>query len=276
MFRNRDFLSKKTWGPQPSYPNVIAKKGKFDKLLIIAGPCSVESHEQVDKVVPVLVDNGISYARGGVYRAGTYPREDFGLRPELASYWSKSCREKNLKVVMEILDIRLIETFDSWSDAFQVGARHMQDYPLLVELARSKKPVLLKRNMGATLDEFLGAAEYLARGRCSPILVERGSATHENHSRWTQSDSMIAAVKRMTGIPILVDASHANGRRDLVHPLTMSGLAAGADGFIVETHPEPDKSLSDADQAYPLDGLGDLIADAKNLMELRKSWRPAC
>jgi 3-deoxy-7-phosphoheptulonate synthase len=139
----------------------------------------------------------------------------------------------------------------------------MQNYTLLRTLGRAKRPVFLKRHHGATLDEFLGAAEHLlTAGLCDPILVERGGVSHLNHVRWDLSISLIAAVKRITAMPIIVDASHGTGRRDLVAPMTLAGMAAGADGFLVEVHPDPDNSLSDADQAYPLNQFGHLWARA--------------
>lgn len=164
---------------------------------------------------------------------------------------------------MECLDVRQVDFVARWADAIQVGARHMQDYALLKEVSAIDIPVFLKRNPGSTLDEFLGACEYLAKGKCWPVLIERGGSTHMNHVRWDLSISLIAAVKMMTGIPIIVDASHGTGRRDLVRPMTLAGIAAGADGFLVEVHPDPEKSLSDADQAYPLGRLQDLIIAAR-------------
>lgn len=257
-----NFSQKRTWGPDPIYPKVCGFVApNSESLISIAGPCSIEGHEQMDRIIPVLQSTKTTYARGGVYRAGTYPRQDgvFGLQERLLHEWHRRCSLAGLKTIVEILDIRQIEAIDAYADAFQVGARHTQDYALLKELSRTKKTVTLKRAVGATLDEFLGAAEYLLHGPCRPTLIERGSATHMNHVRWDLSISLIAAVKRITGVPVLVDASHGTGRRDLVFPMTMAGVAAGADGFLVEVHPEPEKSLSDADQAYPLDAYPDLL-----------------
>lgn len=275
-----NFFAKRTWGPTPRYDAVRAwptpRRGTRDavmlpKLIILAGPCSVESPEQADLCLAVLrqKDLGVTYVRGGLYRAGTYPRADgvFGLQTQIVEWWAEKVRAVGKKTIIEVLDIRQVEYLDRYADAFQVGARHCQDYALLRELAQSEKLVTLKRGMGMTLDEFLGAAEYLAQGRCTPILIERGSATHMNHVRWDLSVSLIAAVKRMTSIPILVDASHGTGRRDLVEPMTLAGLAAGADGFLVEVHPDPERSLSDADQALSLESLAPLRRKAVRVME---------
>ena len=210
---------------------------------------------------------GATFARGGVFRAGTYPREDFGLKRSLMELWAKTARKHGLKTILEVLDVRQVWDMEPYADAFQVGARHMQDYALLKELASSQRVVTLKRNMGATLDEFLGAAEYLARGKCQPVLIERGGSTNLNHVRWDLSISLIAAVKQITEIPILVDASHGTGRRDLVEPMTLAGIAAGADGFLVEVHPDPEKSLSDADQALPLRRYEYLLEEVRAVRE---------
>ena len=277
----RQFDHRRTWGPTPAYPHVLAVKSRPESgLIVLAGPCSVESDEQVAKVVPVLKDCRVTYARGGVYRAGTYPKptdltargnqtrkriQPFGLQTGLLRHWADAVRKAGLRTIVEVLDIRQTETIDRYADAFQVGARHMQDYALLKKLSRSRKVVALKRAPGATLDEFLGAAEYLAQGACSPILIERGSATHMNHVRWDLSVSLIAAAKRMTGLPVLVDASHGTGRSDLVVPMTLAGVAAGADGFLVEVHPDPGNSLSDADQALRLSDLWALVNRAEDV-----------
>ena len=247
-----DFISKRTWGPTPKYPTVLSiKPCKPGKLISIAGPCAIENEKQIKKIASILAKAGCGYIRGGAYRAGTYPPDNFGLDRNLMTMFCNVAKNYGLKSIIEILDIRQLDTI--LADVLQVGARHMQDYALLTELSKQKKPVILKRNMGATLDEFLGAAEYLVRGgKRNVMLCERGSSTHMNHVRWDLSISLIATIKQMTGLPILVDASHGTGRWDLVAPMTRAGIAAGADGYIAEVHPEPNKSLSDADQAIPL------------------------
>ena len=177
-----------------------------------------------------------------------------------------------LKTVMEVFDVRQIE--DSPADVLQVGARRMQDYVLLNELSKQKRPVILKRHMGSTLAEFLGAAEYLVRGGKRNVwLMERGSSTHMTHVRWDLSVSVIAMLKQTTGLPVLVDASHGSGRRDLVLPLTLAGIAAGADGYMVETHLQPERSLSDAEQAYPLKDYPALHAEVLALWQFYKPKR---
>jgi 3-deoxy-7-phosphoheptulonate synthase len=269
-----DFATRRTWGPKPNYPAVrsVLPARPFTRPFVIAGPCSIESTGQIEAVAMELARLGVNYMRGGVYRAGTYPPADFGLKRDLLAKFKRVAAAMDLKTIIEVLDVRQIEELDPFADAFQVGARHMQDYALLRELSKLDKIVTIKRNMGATLDEFLGAAEYLANGRCFPILIERGGSTNLNHVRWDLSFSLVAAIKRVTGIPIIVDASHGTGRRDLVEPMTLAGLAAGADGFLVEVHPDPVNSLSDADQAYPLSRFGILLDRARHIYSAISSF----
>lgn len=268
-----DFTMKRTWGPAPRYPKVLAApKASSDGLMVVAGPCSIESAAQIQTIATELQRQGIEWMRGGVFRAGTYPppgyNGEYPMQWQLCHDWARITAPMGIKLVVEVIDLRLIEPIDQFADAFQVGARQMQNYGLLRALSGTNKPVILKRNMGATFDEFLGAAEYLlSHPRYTPkvILCERGGVTNMGHVRWDLSISTIAAVKRTTGLPVLVDASHGTGRRDLVEPMTLAGVAAGADGFIVEVHPDPEKSLSDADQALPLDNLEGLVRRAKRV-----------
>lgn len=261
------FGERRTWGPEPRYPKVRSyRPTSNDGPIVVAGPCSVESEEQIDAIMAELSKWHVSYIRGGVFRAGTYPGESFGMIPvALLDYFHRAAHAIGCKVVLEVLDYRKesLDLYEKYSDAYQVGARHMQNYTLLRLLGRSGRRVFLKRHHGATLDEFLGAAEHLLTGgNCHPVLVERGGVTHLNHVRWDLSISLIAAVRALTAMPIIVDASHGTGRRDLVLPMTLAGMAAGASGFLVEVHPNPVKSLSDADQAFPLGEFGALCKRA--------------
>lgn len=258
-----EFATRRTWGPKPNYPTVEKVQPWQGGLITVAGPCSVESPALIDRIaraIARLPPGGFTLLRGGVWRAGTYPppSKEFGLRRERLRWLKAAGKAHGLKTVAEVIDIRDLETIDRHVDAFQVGARQGQGYTLLTELAKQKKPVILKRGAGMKLDEFLGAAEYLVRGKCMTILVERGGASIHDHVRWDLCVSMIPAIKQITGLPVLVDASHGTGRRDLVAPMTYAGMAAGADGFLVEVHPEPEKSCTDTDQAFPLVRLGTL------------------
>lgn len=264
----------RTFGPQAHYPNVIAyKRPPSSDLITVAGPCSVESPEQIEVIARELSRHGVKYLRGGVFRAGTYPRSKaFGWVDErLIAEFSRAAHDFGMKCVIEVLDYHpdSLRMVSKYADAYQIGARQMQNYTLLDILGRTKRTVFLKRNVGATLDEFLGSAEWLLRHNlCDPILIERGGSTYHNHVRWDLSISMIPAVKKITEIPIIVDASHGTGRRDLVEPMTLAGVAAGADGFLVEVHPDPDKSLSDSEQALPLEKYRELRWKAKRVSEI--------
>ena len=264
-----DFSMQRQWGPKPNYPNVRACDWYSPHFYVIAGPCSIEDPEQVIKIAAELKKHRITFMRGGVYRAGTYPPKDgFQFKKELFLCFVEIAKAHGLKTIVEVLDVRDIDFIAQYVDAVQIGARHMQDYALLAEASRlGGMVVTLKRGLGSTLDEFLGAAEYLARGNCIPILIERGGSSILDHVRWDLSISMIPAIKKITSLPVLVDASHGTGRRDLVRAMTLAGVAAGADGFLCETHFCPEKSISDADQAYPLEKFGELLNAAMRVSE---------
>lgn len=248
-----NFSEKRTFGPTPNYPLVKEYKRPHDMFTLIAGPCSVESPEQIFRIAEEVKNANGSHLRGGVFRAGTYPGKDFGYKIDLLKALSGAAKSYGLKSVVEVLDYSesTLDKVCKHADCLQVGSRGMQNYTLLKTVGKIGKPVFLKRNQGATLDEWLGAAEWvLSDGKVKELyLVERGSSSFVNHVRWDLSISMIPAVKAITDIPVIVDASHGTGRRDLVRPMTWAGIAAGADGCLIETHYNPDWSLSDAEQA---------------------------
>ena len=267
------FAARRTWGPTCRYPSVLGIPKIQHDFIAIAGPCAIESSEQVHDICKVLSGLDITFMRGGVFRAGTYPPNGpFGLQTDSLQEWWMQARSFGIKIIVEVIDIRDLDMLSQYADGFQVGARQSQGYVILSELANCGKTVTLKRGKGDTLDEFLGAAEYLARGNCKPILIERGGASYLNHVRWEPSISLIAAIKRMTGLPIIIDASHGTGRRDLVGPVTLAGIAAGADGCLIETHPTPELSYSDADQAIPLAEFPALLARARFLHRTLREW----
>jgi len=254
-----DFAKRRTWGPTPKYPMVEAYKPPQDqKFIVIAGPCSVESEEQIKKIAHTVAGLGATHLRGGVFRAGTYPGPNFGYVDEkLIAAYSRAAAVNGLKCIIEVLDYTQskLDLVADYADCFQIGCRSMQNYSLLRKVGAFGRQTFLKRHPGTTIDELLGAAEHLltASPYCQPVLVERGSSSHTTHVRWDLSISMIPAVQEITDIPIVVDASHGTGRRDLVEPMTLAGVAAGANGILVETHTDPENSLSDADQAVSLD-----------------------
>lgn len=244
-------------------------------MITVAGPCSVESPEQIETIAKVVGGIGVTFLRGGVFRAGTYPGPSFGLVNEtLIQEFSRAAHDYGMRCVLEVLDYRpeALAIYDKYADAYQVGARQMQNYQLLRLLAKRKRPVFLKRNTGSTVDEWLGAMDHLLTGNlCEPILIERGSSSHMDHVRWDLSISAIPAVHAINpDLAVIVDASHGTGRRDLVAPMTLAGLAAGADGFLCEVHPDPDRSLSDAQQAYPLLDFPKLLTKARSVWDAAK------
>jgi len=268
--KENPFRFRRQWGPTPSYFKV--EQYPYDPpkdLIIVSGPCSVESAEQIHAIAKKLSGLGVTYLRGGLFRAGTYPKGYFGwVEESLINEYARAAHENNMRCVIEVLDYHpeTIRLLSKYADAFQVGARQMQNYLLLKILGATKRTIFLKRHMGSTLDEFLGSAEHLLRGgACNPILIERGSSTYHNHVRWDLSVSMIPAIKAITKIPIIIDGSHGTGRRDLVEPMTLAGIAAGAHGCLIETHYDPEHSMSDADQAYPLNDLPALLDKIKKV-----------
>ncbi len=268
----QDFSMRRVWGPTPSYPNVLAYEPPMKKFVVIAGPCSVESIEQIHPISDFVGRYGATHLRGGVFRAGTYPGKSFGqIDMTLIKHYYGAAKFANLQNIIEILDYRAsqLDEIAMYTDCFQVGCRQMQNYTLLRRLGQYKKPVFLKRHPGTTLDEWLGAAEHLLVGGVEELyLIERGSSSHVNHVRWDLSISMIPAVKALTKIPVIVDASHGTGRRDLVEPMTLAGVAAGAGGMLLEVHENPEKSLSDADQAIDPEKFKVIMKKVRSIREI--------
>jgi len=265
-----EFAHKRTWGPTPSYPLIQKYIPPRKDFISIAGPCSIESTDMINKIASHVSLRGATHLRGGCFRAGTYPSSNFGwISEELMSSYYWAAQNNKLDNIIEVLDYRDIELVSQYCTCFQVGARQMQNYTLLKELAKRNKPIFLKRNTGATLDEWLGAAEWLLyHGAKEIYLIERGSSTHLNHVRWDLSLSIIPAIKELSHVPVIVDPSHGSGRRDLVHRLTLAGVAAGAKGMLLETHINPAESLSDAEQAISLDDYSFISNRVKKLREI--------
>lgn len=217
---------------------------------IIGGPCSVESREMIMKIGEAVKAGGGTILRGGAFKPRTSPYDFQGLGEDALIYLKEAADANGLLSVTEVMDTRDIEIVAKYSDILQVGARNMQNFSLLKALGKCGKPVLLKRGMSATLKEFLMAAEYLmAHGNRDIILCERGIRTFENYTRNTVDINIIPAVKQESHLPIIIDASHGTGVRYLVEPVTLAGVAAGADGAMIEVHQDPDNALSDGEQS---------------------------
>ena len=221
-----------------------------DEVIVMAGPCSAETEEQVNTTAAAVKKAGAKILRGGAFKPRSSPYSFQGLGEDGLRMLRAASNQHDLKLVSEVMDISQIELVDKYSDIFQLGARNMQNFTLLRELGRTRKPVLLKRGIAATIEEWLLSAEYiLAGGNSQVILCERGIRTFESYTRNTLDISAIPVVKKRSHLPIITDPSHATGRRDKVAPMARASVAAGADGLIIEVHCDPDHALSDGAQS---------------------------
>ncbi|MHA1676153.1 MAG: 3-deoxy-7-phosphoheptulonate synthase [Candidatus Njordarchaeales archaeon] len=238
-------------------------------LVVIGGPCVIESPEQVDKIVPEIAKE-ITFFRGGVFRAGTYPPKKIGWNFELLKYYHQRCEEYGKTNIVDVLDYRDIDRIEPYLGAFQVGMRAAQNYALLDELSKQEKPVFLKRGAWQTVDEWLGSLEYLVRrGKRNVFLIERGIVGLDNHTRYSLCLSSIPAVKEICNVSIIVDACHGTGRRDIVPAMTFAGVAAGADGILLETHYDPENAMgADAVQTIGLDTFHRTVSKAREIYKL--------
>jgi 3-deoxy-7-phosphoheptulonate synthase len=231
--------------------DIEGRKVGGEHFSLIAGPCTVESRGQTLEAARIVQAGGASLLRGGAYKPRTSPYSFQGLGQEGLHILAEAKAQTGLPIVTELMDARDIEAVVEVADVIQLGARNMQNYPLLSEVGRTDVPVLIKRGLGATLEELLMAAEYvLKEGNEAVMLCERGIRTFENdHRRVTLDVMAIPILKELTHLPVIVDPSHAAGRRDLVEPMSLAAAAAGADGIIVEVHPEPEEAICDGPQA---------------------------
>jgi 3-deoxy-7-phosphoheptulonate synthase len=235
---------------------------------LIAGPCAVESREQTLATAACVAAAGATMLRGGAYKPRSSPHSFQGLGREGLRVLAEAKEATGLPVVTELTDVREIEAVLEVADVIQVGARNMQNFALLAELGRSGCPALIKRGPAATVDDLLLAAEYvLAEGNEAVTLCERGIRTFERSTRYTLDVSAVPVLKERTDLPVIVDPSHAAGRRALVRPLSLAAVAAGADGLIVEVHPNPAQALCDGPQALTTAEFGDYADDVRTLAQ---------
>ena len=222
-------------------------------LAIIAGPCSIENRDQAFAIAEQVAAAGAQFFRGGAFKPRTSPYAFQGLGLEALRIMGEIRQRYGLRIVTEALDNDSLTLVAEWADVIQIGARNMQNFSLLKRTGRFRKPVLLKRGLSATLEEFLMSAEYImSEGNYEVILCERGVRTFADHTRYTLDLSVVPAIQRLSHLPILVDPSHGTGKRDSVLPMARAAVAAGADGILVEVHNQPDKALSDGPQSiYP-------------------------
>jgi len=238
------------------------------EVIIMAGPCVVENEKQIFETARYVKAAGAKILRGGAFKPRSSPYSFQGLGEEGLKLLAQAGEETGLAVVTEVMSVNQIELVGKYTDIFQVGARNMQNFVLLKELGKIKKPILLKRGMSASLEELLLSAEYiLSQGNYEVILCERGIRTFENYTRNTLDLSAVPALKRLSHLPIIVDPSHATGRWRLVSPMSKAAIAVGADGLLIEVHPDPKSSLSDGAQTLKLDTFAQLMKEIKPIVQ---------
>jgi 3-deoxy-7-phosphoheptulonate synthase len=234
---------------EPTVLEIGGRKIGGEHFGLIAGPCTVESREQVMTTAEIVKSAGATLYRGGAYKPRTSPYAFHGLGEEGLRLLAEAKAETGMPIVTELMDVRDLEPVLEVADVIQVGARNMQNYTLLTELGRAGRPVLLKRGLSSTLEEWLNASEYILKeGNEAVMLCERGIRTFETAYRFTLDLTAVPVLKQLTHLPVIVDPSHAAGKRDLVEPLSLAAAAVGADGIIVEVHPKPDEAICDGPQ----------------------------
>lgn len=240
-----------------------------NELAIIAGPCAVETVDQVFAVAEIVAKSGVKFFRGGAFKPRTSPYAFQGKGEDGLKILAEVRDQFGLNIVTEAMDEKGVDLVEKYGDCIQIGARNMQNFSLLKYVGKTRKPVLLKRGMSATLDEFLLAAEYImAEGNYDVILCERGIRTFDTHARNTLDVSVVPAVKRVSHLPIIVDPSHASGHNYMVNPLARAGVAVGADGLIIEVHPCPEEALCDGAQALTLAQYTELVEQMQAIYEV--------
>jgi len=254
-------LASTQWGHgERSVLEIGGRKIGGSHFAMIAGPCTVESRQQTLETARIVRDGGAAMFRGGAYKPRTSPYAFQGLGQEGLRLLAEAKEETGLPIVTEVMDARDLDQVLEVADVIQIGARNMQNYPLLAEIGRCGCPALLKRGLSSTLEELLMAAEYILKeGNPAVILCERGIRTFETAYRFTLDLMAIPVLKELSHLPVIVDPSHAAGRRDLVVPLSLAAAAVGADGIIVEVHPRPDEAICDAAQQLPADDFADYM-----------------
>jgi len=253
------------------FDTIVKVKGVIiggKEVVVMAGPCVVENEKQIFETAQQVKAAGAKILRGGAFKPRTSPYSFQGLGEEGLKLLAQAGEETGLAVVTEVMSVNQIELVGKYTDIFQVGARNMQNFVLLKELGKTKKPILLKRGMSATIEELLLSAEYiLSQGNYEVILCERGIRTFENYTRNTLDLSAVPALKRLSHLPIIVDPSHATGRWRLVSPMAKAAIAVGADGLLIEVHSDPKSSLSDGAQTLRFDTFSQLMKELSPIVQ---------
>ena len=243
-------LASREFHPRSSVVDVAGVKIGDGTPVVMSGPCAVESREQLFEAADIVKKAGAQFLRGGAYKPRTSPYSFQGLEEQGLKFLAEARERTGLKVVTEVTTVEAVDRVAAYADMLQVGARNMQNFGLLKAVGKSGKPVLLKRGLAATLDEWLNAAEYIMNeGNPDVVLCERGIRTYETYTRNTLDLSAVAAVKHLSHLPIIVDPSHGTGKWRMVQPMAYAAIAAGADGLMIEMHPNPAKALSDGPQS---------------------------
>lgn len=264
-------LANKKFHPQSSTILVDNVSIGPDTFTIMAGPCAIESEEQLVSTAKAIKASGATMLRGGAYKPRTSPYAFQGLEEEGLKYMQIAKQETGLRTICEVTSLPALETAVKYVDMLQIGARNMQNFSLLKEVGRSKLPVLLKRGLAATIDEWLNAAEYIiSEGNPNVVLCERGIRTFETATRNTLDISAVPVIHSKSHLPILVDPSHATGVRNYVEPLSKCAVAAGADGLMIEVHPNPPCALSDGPQSLTFEQFDTLCEDIRPYVKLAK------
>jgi 3-deoxy-7-phosphoheptulonate synthase len=265
-------LASRQFRPEPTVIDVGGIKIGGGELVVMAGPCAVESREQLLESATIARDGGAQFLRGGAFKPRTSPYAFQGLERLGLEYLAEAREATGLKIVTEVTEVTSVDVVAEYADVLQIGARNMQNFQLLRAVGRAGKPVLLKRGIAATISEWLHAAEYiLNEGNYNVMLCERGIRTYEEYTRNTLDLSAVGAIKQLSHLPIIVDPSHGTGRWRLVKPMSLAAVAAGADGLMIEMHPNPAEALSDGPQSLDPNNYQDLMRSVRGLAAYMRS-----
>ena len=264
-------LASREFHPQSSVIDVAGVKIGDGTPVVMSGPCAVESREQLFEAADIVKKTGAQFLRGGAYKPRTSPYSFQGLEEQGLKYLAEARERTGLRVVTEVTTVEAVDRVAAYADMLQVGARNMQNFGLLKAVGKAGKPVLLKRGLAATLNEWLNAAEYIMNeGNPNVVFCERGIRTYETYTRNTLDLSAVAAIKHLSHLPIIVDPSHGTGKWRMVQPMAFAAIAAGADGLMIEMHPNPEKALSDGPQSLTPEHFQRVMSGVTKLSQFMK------
>ena len=264
-------LASREFHPMPTVIDVGGIKIGEGLPVVMAGPCAVESRDQLMEAAEIVKKGGAQFLRGGAYKPRTSPYSFQGLEEEGLKLLAEAREKTGLKIVTEVTEVENVGLVSEYADVLQIGARNMQNFRLLKEVGRGSKPVMLKRGLAATIDEWLNAAEYIMNeGNPNVIFCERGIRTYETYTRNTLDLSAVAAIKHLSHLPIISDPSHGTGKWRFVRPMAFASIAAGADGLIMEMHPNPAKALSDGPQSLTPESYYEVMRGVKKIAQFMR------